>query len=97
MTREHLLTATLDEIRAVRWTCPDEKCKTAISFPLDRPFVLPYECPGCHRTLVVNQNDLPRDVAEVQQWHALLRSIRDRDKRPTGSIALEFTEPPPRP
>jgi hypothetical protein len=49
MTREHRLVLSLDEIAAVRWTCP--ACHVAISYALTETIRLPAACPSCHDPL----------------------------------------------
>lgn len=50
MTREHRLVLSLDEITAVRWTCP--RCRVAVTYALTESIRLPDQCPACNDPLL---------------------------------------------
>lgn len=92
MTRDHRLIVTLDEIRALRWTCGT--CGASITFPLDRTIRWPDRCPACHE-------DAPSDPAAAQADEtfrkliaALQASVRvvRHSPGPSATLSFEFVE-----
>src|SRR4051812_37534104 len=89
MTRENRLILTLDDIRALRWTCG--VCGASVSFALDRTIRLPRQCPACHE-------ETPPDVG-AEALHEVMTCLQSgariaRDKKgPRATLSFEFVEP----
>lgn len=90
MTREHRLVLSLDEIHAVRWTCP--RCHVAITFRLDELVALPTDCPTCRDPLLGDHDE--RGMQTLQDF---VRALKAAQKAPAWlSLEVDDTEPSPR-
>jgi hypothetical protein len=83
MTREHRLVLSLDEIQAVRWTCP--QCKAAITFRLEETIRLPDQCPACNDPLMGAVEEATKTAREF------LRTLKAATRSPS-LLSLEFTD-----
>lgn len=90
MTREDRLIVSLDEIRALRWTCTT--CHLAMAFALDQPIRLPVTCPGCGADAV--DPTLPAH----QVYADFVRTVKVLRHRHDTTLQLELlaeSAPPP--
>jgi transcription initiation factor IIE alpha subunit len=69
MTREHRLVLSLDELQAVRWTCP--RCHVALVFQLNETIALPSTCPSCNDPLMDQEKATKTAQVFVQALKAL--------------------------
>ena len=83
MTREHRLVLSLDEITAVRWSCP--ACHVAISYALTESIRLPDQCPACADPL---DGLAPDATATARAFVQALKAAR----RVASVLRLEFTD-----
>jgi hypothetical protein len=86
MTREHRLVLSLDEIAAVRWSCP--ACRVAISYALTETIRLPDGCPACHEPL-----DAPPHKDATTAARAFVQALKGA-QRGTPLLRLEVLDPP---
>lgn len=85
MTREERWIVSLDEIRAIRWECPN--CHVAMSYAMDETVKLPANCPSCNTDLL-DTFRRPSDQVYTTFVQAL-KSIRSQPA-PPGILKLEF-------
>lgn len=93
MTRDNRVVLSLDEIRALRWTCGT--CGVSITFPLDRTMRWPERCPACHG-LPPQTADAARAEEAMRRFITALQQAvgASRDPQVLGAtIGLEFVEP----
>jgi hypothetical protein len=85
MTREHRLVLSLDEVTAVRWSCP--RCRVAITYALTESIRLPSTCPACNDPL----DDVPPDAMTAAR--AVVQALKGAQRAAT-LLSLEFLDPP---
>jgi hypothetical protein len=92
MTREERWIVSLDEIRAIRWECP--QCHLAMSYAMDETVKLPASCPSCHRDLL--DTFTRQDDHAYEAFVRALKVIRSQQQRSGagGLLKLEFLAHP---
>jgi len=91
MVVEHNYVLSLDEIKAIRFRCPE--CRASTSFRLDESITFPTVCPGCGATLY----DKTLDTGDGGLIHSLPRTIKDllrlQERKKSFEVLLEIDAP----
>lgn len=85
MTRQHRLVISLDEIRAIGWTCP--ACRATVSFNLAKTMKLPDRCPVCNDASLEDTDEGRRARAVAVEF---VRSLRNAVGEPPKLLGLRL-------